>query len=676
MTTDDNRATYVAYLRKVKEKGQALNGFDDCVSSILNEARSNGLENEDMVLIANVLKDVHLSVSKSSSLIKCMIPKYKISNTFLKDVVLWYLKLSENGQISLSILVLQWIIGVLEYDLADRTTVNIFYELFFIHLMKKVKLEPYLARIIYELTEPEDVIRLQVIQLINHQKSYKKPQKHITALLSLFKSYKPELVPEKIPAIGIGSVWKPLPNELLQGFTDAKSRAALQETSQRINQNFKWCTTGVAGKGRKKESVLPSVEYFHIGSNAFKEKNTTSIFDVSNIEALGKYHVNVELPCNATSLLTNTAGYHLLMFANFSYQNRFSYNLYITLRRAFLLEPDKYPKEELAKLLDMTYEFLRYLQHGIPIVTRFLDEYLACRMATEHQSKILALTQWIPLSFTVAELEECVLKHIRLMFFESTLEEKCEIIKTLRLMLYNLCINYHVGISSKNSKSPFLGQKCTINLEEMVLAIALFSQSLIVSGFNNHSDSAIFMSEALRFYEQISMTENQFSMNTWTFAPISIIHGSFISRNCLILSRVCSLLMDYREKSKYFLKMNLKENFEKEFHDMDLHAYDLTNILWNGQSFSGRKQGGNFLKSLSDKGIEDLSIDMLDKMLCLNHHYATLPYKYFFRTNGLNIDSREDTFKVAVQFFPKISEFLRIMVGLETEEEEELNTMC
>lgn len=44
--------------------------------------------------------------------------------------------------------------------------------------------EPYLARIIYELTEPEDVIRLQVIQLINHQKSYKKPQKHITALLS------------------------------------------------------------------------------------------------------------------------------------------------------------------------------------------------------------------------------------------------------------------------------------------------------------------------------------------------------------------------------------------------------------------------------------------------------------------------------------------------------------
>lgn len=51
-------------------------------------------------------------VAKSCSLIKCMIPKYKISNTLLKDMILWYIKLLENGQVSLSILMLQWIIGI------------------------------------------------------------------------------------------------------------------------------------------------------------------------------------------------------------------------------------------------------------------------------------------------------------------------------------------------------------------------------------------------------------------------------------------------------------------------------------------------------------------------------------------------------------------------------------
>lgn len=98
--------------------------------------------------------------------------------------------------------------------------------------------------------------------------------------IRLFKSYKPEFVPEKIPAIGIGNVWKPLPNEFLQGFGDAKSRAALQENFQKTSGNFKWCTTSVSGRGKKNESILPSVEYFNIGSSVFKEKNKTSIFDV------------------------------------------------------------------------------------------------------------------------------------------------------------------------------------------------------------------------------------------------------------------------------------------------------------------------------------------------------------------------------------------------------------
>ena len=54
------------------------------------------------------------------------------------------------------------------------------------------------------------------------------------------------------------------------------------------------------------------------------------------MEDLGKYHTSLELPCNTTSLLTNMAGYHLLMFADFDHQDRFSYNLYNTLRRGML----------------------------------------------------------------------------------------------------------------------------------------------------------------------------------------------------------------------------------------------------------------------------------------------------------------------------------------------------
>lgn len=57
----------------------------------------------------------------------------------------------------------------------------------------------------------------------------------------------------------------------------------------------------------------------------------------SSIEELGKYHQNVELPCNAVSLLANMVGYHLLTYADFQYQSRFSYNLYNTLTRGTCL---------------------------------------------------------------------------------------------------------------------------------------------------------------------------------------------------------------------------------------------------------------------------------------------------------------------------------------------------
>lgn len=44
------------------ERGQVLPGFDEIVTILIDEAKSNGLENEDIILIADVLKEVHFSM--------------------------------------------------------------------------------------------------------------------------------------------------------------------------------------------------------------------------------------------------------------------------------------------------------------------------------------------------------------------------------------------------------------------------------------------------------------------------------------------------------------------------------------------------------------------------------------------------------------------------------------
>ncbi|XP_011632036.1 uncharacterized protein LOC105423816, partial [Pogonomyrmex barbatus] len=375
-----------------------------------------------------------LAAAKLTLLIKCLIPKYKVPEKVVKSMITWCLSSLNNLPFTVSTVIIQWVIGLWNYELVDRKVINIYYDVFFYTMLKKQKLEHQIARLIYMLTKPEDVSRRDVMRLLTLQKNYSKPPTHIIALLSLFKSYKPELVPEKIQSVNVESVWKPIPESMRLALEDARDRAEIQ-SHQNSQVYFNWNIQGTKIQ-KKKQALLPSVGYFHIGSSIFKDKYAKSIFNISSIEELGKYHQNVELPCNAVSLLANMVGYHLLTYADFQYQSRFSYNLYNTLIRAFILENGKFSDEEMDKFLTMTIEFSRYMQEGILIIKLFFDEYLYFNTG-EHLLKFLDLLQWMT-SISVTELQENILIHVENIFYESNLTIKCEIIKSLQKLITNL----------------------------------------------------------------------------------------------------------------------------------------------------------------------------------------------------------------------------------------------
>lgn len=56
----------------------------------------------------------------------------------------------------------------------------------------------------------------------------------------LFKSYRPELVPERISAINIESAWKPIPEELQIRFQNAKARLTIQQTKDLEFKPLEW----------------------------------------------------------------------------------------------------------------------------------------------------------------------------------------------------------------------------------------------------------------------------------------------------------------------------------------------------------------------------------------------------------------------------------------------------
>ncbi|KAF3427392.1 hypothetical protein E2986_08348 [Frieseomelitta varia] len=654
---------YSLFVLSLVAKKKDYSTFEESIGILQNYAATKGLIDEDIDLLADTIINTELGATKLVSLAKCLVPRYKISGHTVKSLISWCLASINELPITVSTIIIQWTVGILDHQLVDKKVINIYYSVFFYIMLKKEKLvnillniviilrnfgdqhnERHVARIIYVLTKPEDVTRRDVSRLLNLHQRYSKPRKHIIVLLSLFKSYKPELVPEKIQSINTESVWKPIPEVLRLMLQDAKNRSEIRQTQDLHPEYFNWNILEFMKTKKIIAPLLPSVGYFQTGSNIFKKKDTKSIFDISSVEELGKLNLNVELPCNAVSLLSNTAGYHLLTFADFQYQSRFSYNLYNTLVRAFMLENEKFSMEEINKLLDVTIEFSRYMQQDVLVVNRFLDEYLYFNTG-EYQTKLLALLQWMT-SMTITEISihdlflENILVHVQNMFYESTLSVKCEIIKTLKMLIVNLFVSQACKEYNHKIRAPFLGQGAMDSLEEAIPVLTEISKNLIVSGLNIHSYDILLLAEAISFYEEICILENQSSIMSFTLAPPAVIYGAFATKHCVILSKICKLLLRYRSRSSLLKNYKIQKLYKKKFNILSIYVQDIVEALWYDKLFK-KRSNTYFLRNIPIRVIEDLEHCNLNCLLNISNHYAILPYKCILNKAGLSIDTRE-----------------------------------
>ncbi|KYN29639.1 Centromere protein I [Trachymyrmex cornetzi] len=547
--------------------------FDVCLPILQDEA-SRGLDDDILKQLLNVIIHTDLGAMKRTSLIKCLIPRYKLSEETVKTMITWCLSSINDLPFTVGVISIQWIIGnlilnlrsayicVWDCELVDRKVINIYYDVFFYIMLKKPKLACHIARLVYVLTKPEDVSRRDVIRLLKLQKSYSKSPTHIIALLSLFKSYKPELVPEKIESVNIESVWKPIPEVIRLALEDARDRAEIQQSCQSIQPFSKWNVMQNLKVKKKTKALLPSVGYFHIGSSIFKDKDAKSIFDINSVEELGKYHQIVELPCNAVSLLGNTIGYHLLTYANFQYQSRFSYNLYNTLIRG---------RDTLYFKTSISYKMLKY--------------QIFVRQGFEEQDQYA---------------------------------------------------------------SPFLQQGRLDDLAEIVPVITTILENLIVCGLNIHNYNVILLSECLAFYEEICTLESRSHVLSWTLPPPAVIYGAFITKSCAILSRICKLLLRYREITPHLRQIMPSDIYEEKIHIISLYASDIYKALWYDEPFS---ENGNLLKNLSKKVRSDLRDCDLETLLNISNHYAILAYRYTLSKKGLQINTKEVNIKRSITNF-------------------------
>lgn len=111
------------------------------------------------------------------------------------------------------------------------------------------------TKLIYLLTKPQDVNRWSVKRILSSYAMYK--SKATGALLYLFKTYRPDMVPENIPAFAAQTVFPKLPAYMLEGFSAARERIHAISDVTTENDNITWERTDHYRKRVQNRILIP-----------------------------------------------------------------------------------------------------------------------------------------------------------------------------------------------------------------------------------------------------------------------------------------------------------------------------------------------------------------------------------------------------------------------------------
>ncbi|XP_049772985.1 centromere protein I-like [Schistocerca cancellata] len=182
--------------------------------------RETGLSDVEITILLRVLTRATLSIKRFQKLLHCVVPETIVQKEHIQTVVILMLVRHVYEPPEKSIAVLQWLIALLENELADRQAIDSFYhQIYFLLFVES--LARWASKIVYMLTTPDDVKRARVVTLFRCNLKQSGAH-HIEALLGLFKSLRPELVPEDVSTVNTHTAFGRIPATLSEAVNKSR----------------------------------------------------------------------------------------------------------------------------------------------------------------------------------------------------------------------------------------------------------------------------------------------------------------------------------------------------------------------------------------------------------------------------------------------------------------------
>ena len=534
-------------------------------------ADNGGLNVDQFGLIVEQLSTLSCSAFLSRKLINLLVPATSLPVNILLDLALWALGNPKHGKDHVILPVLRVITLCLQYDsVQEKQELASIYEVF-LSFLPQDKLTCVVAELLQLLTSKAEVTAWRVRKVLTVQ-SKCGASHQLDSLLWLYRQWRPDLVPScKAPKA------KVINNKTVLGKRYHKIwEANVDKSLEDPNTEQVWLggfQMGNIFKKSQRTTLIPSNDVLPSTNirRRRQEEETKPINEVTTLSQLLDNIHRLKLPANIISLLRSRVTV-LVLCLDQRLIERFSINVYHLLRNEFLVtdcrkvsqaEKDRRQRRQ-ESILSLVVRLQSQVQQGLPVVGRFLTEYIEHWDGRTHFLNIFRLISQLQITDYV-ELHDCILGPIQEVHLKSynTTEQLILFSNLHKLLRSWAALEYRRFNNPRRSIFPVNNDNCVNALEsiqQLVTAIGEMSALALSVARERMEGTHLLTNQVLMEFTVSQQVMVKYEVPIILQLPTHFLYDALFSHSADLIDLSCQYLLLIRREVLPLLKTSLRNS--------------------------------------------------------------------------------------------------------------------
>jgi hypothetical protein len=503
------------------------------------------------------LRTVTWPAQLARKLLNCLVPRGLVSGRALSGLCLWALGTRGLSADCVLLPALRLTSLCLQYDcVADRQPLHALYELF-LGRLGQAKLTGCLAELLSLLTTKPDVSRWRVAAVLAAQAGALGHQAALARLVGKLRQVRPDLVPQYTAPRTARPARQAGPGTVLH-------RRFHKVWADRVDANMQaggiWSQRQTLGttnyKKARRDCLVPDGAVLAVTSGLQSQQRDGAIA-LSECTSLGQVTDNLhrlQLPAQILSLLGCRVGVNVLA-TDRGLVERLSLTLYYTLHNEFISCGEGGRSEAAAgrrharreHILRLLVQLQRAVQQGLPVIGRFLSEYLAVWDGQEHLTSVIALISQVQIT-DFRELYDCLLERQQVHFTNYSCEQRLLVVLGLGDLLRSWATVEHakfntVGQGEEHGLFPINSQHCANSLQsvlELGRHIGELATYSLAQAVEQQEETDLLVSKVFDMYKLNQKALLQHKVPVRLEVPKHFFYAAVFSYNAALIDQVSS----------------------------------------------------------------------------------------------------------------------------------------